>query len=160
MLPSVVDPSAAPEGYGTIELLRLLPPRAAEGWFEGDDVESREAWRRSETYKTRKAEACDALVNAAAAVFPDLHAHIVFRADATPVTFARYDWSSFGAIYGVTSSDIFKGTMSPLRGLYLAGAGNFGPGIEAVLISGARTAEEIMPGLLARGDRPPRAVAA
>lgn len=156
MLPSIVDPSAAPEGYGTIELLRLLPPRAAEGWFEGDDAASYEPWRRSEAYKTRKAQACDALVDAAAAIFPDLRAHIVMRVDATPVTFARYDWSSLGAIYGVVSADVFKGTMSPLRGLYLAGAGNFGPGIEAVLISGARTAEEIMPGLLGgtRGDGP------
>lgn len=149
MLPSIVDPTAAPEGFGTIELLRLLPPSAAEGWFQGDDVESYESRRRSEDYKTRKAQACDALVDAAATIFPDLRSHIVMRVDATPVTFARYDWSSLGAIYGVVPSDVFKGTMSPLRGLYLAGAGNFGPGIEAVFISGARTAEEIMPGLLA-----------
>jgi phytoene dehydrogenase-like protein len=79
-----------------------------------------------------------------------LRDHIVFRADASPLTFARYDWSSFGSIYGVEKSGIFKGSMSPLRGLYLAGAGNFGPGIEAVLISGARAAESIMPGILAR----------
>lgn len=148
VLPSVIDPSAAPPGYGTVELLRLLPPDEAEAWFDQDDVASRERQRRGDAYRTRKQMACDSLVEAACDVLPGLRDHIVFRADASPLTFARYDWSSFGSIYGVDKSGIIKGTMTPLRGLYLAGAGNFGPGVEAVLISGARTADAIMPGLL------------
>jgi phytoene dehydrogenase-like protein len=150
VLPSVIDPAAAPPGYGTIELLRLVSPDEAALWFEQDDVASRERQRRSDVYRMRKQIACDSLVEAACDLLPGLRDHIVFRADASPLTFARYDWSSFGSIYGVEKSGIFKGSMSPLRGLYLAGAGNFGPGIEAVLISGARAAESIMPGILAR----------
>lgn len=159
VLPSVVDPSAAPPGYGTVELLRLLPPGEAETWFDHDDVASRERQRRGDAYRARKQAACDKLVETACDFLPGLRDRIVFRADASPLTFARYDWSSFGSIYGVDKSGIFKGSMTPLRGLYLAGAGNFGPGIEAVLISGARTAEKIMPGLLAREPQPHRAVA-
>lgn len=150
MLPSIVDPTAAPEGYGTIELLRLMPMSEAEGWFRGDDVAARESWRRSAEYEAMKLAAGDEMIAAAETVFPDLRRHIVYRTDASPVTFARYDWSSLGSIYGVESAGVFKGSMSPVKGLYLAGAGNIGPGIEAVLIAGARTAEAIMPGLLAR----------
>jgi hypothetical protein len=43
-----------------------------------------------------------------------------------------------------------KGAKSPVRNLVVAGAGNAGAGVEAVVISGAEAAEALVPGLLAR----------
>jgi len=66
------------------------------------------------------------------------------------LTFARYDHASGGSIYGVAKKDRVIGSRSPLPGLYWAGAMNMGAGVEAVMISGARAAERIKPGLLKR----------
>jgi len=65
-------------------------------------------------------------------------------------SYARYDWASSGAIYGVSKAARLKGSKSPLRNLVIAGAGNAGAGVEAVVISGAEAAEALVPGLLAR----------
>jgi hypothetical protein len=76
-----------------------------------------------------------------------LSGHIVYRTDASPVTYARYDWASAGSIYGVSRQGRLKGSRSPLRNLVIAGGGNAGAGVEAVLISGAEAAEALVPGI-------------
>ena len=69
------------------------------------------------------------------------------------MTYARYDHSSAGAIYGVERSARLRGAKSPIPGLTIAGAATHGPGVEAAVISGARAAEALIPGLLARATR-------
>ena len=71
------------------------------------------------------------------------------RTDASPVTYARYDWASAGAIYGVSREGRLRGSKSPVPGLVIAGGGNAGAGVEAVVISGAEAAEALAPGTLA-----------
>lgn len=83
-------------------------------------------------------------------VVPGLSEHIVYRDEASPLTFARYDWSSTGSIYGVAQTDRLKGVKSPIPGLVVAGSSTHGPGVEAALISGAYAADALLPGLLAR----------
>lgn len=90
------------------------------------------------------------MIAAAETVIPNLSQHIVYRTDASPVTYARYDGASFGSIYGMSRAGQLKGSKSPLRNLVIAGGGNIGAGIEAVVISGAEAAEALLPGLLAR----------
>ena len=90
------------------------------------------------------------MIEAAETVIPGLRQHIVYRADASPVTYARYDWTSFGAIYGISKPGRLNGSKSPIRNLVIAGGGNAGAGVEAVLISGAEAAEALLPGLLSR----------
>ncbi|MFX8797528.1 hypothetical protein ABTM57_19615, partial [Acinetobacter baumannii] len=70
------------------------------------------------------------------------------------VTYARYDWASAGSIYGVSRQGRLKGSKSPLRNLVIAGGGNAGAGVEAVVISGAEAAEALVPGLLAEPQSP------
>lgn len=149
VVPSVVDPSAAPPGHATLELLVLLSQREAAEWMPPDPgfPPALEAWRRSADYRARKAEMGERLIARAAEVIPDLRERIVARADASPVTFARYAWSTGGAIYGI---DHTLPTKQPLPGLVLAGAATHGAGIEAVVISGALAAEALVPGLLGR----------
>jgi len=50
----------------------------------------------------------------------------------------------------VARSARFNGAKSPISGLVVAGSATHGPGVEAVVISGALAAEALAPGLLAR----------
>ncbi len=151
---TVVDPTAAPEGYGTLTLLSLIPQSEAASWFAGSDAcdlggdPDFEALRASNSYAERKAAFGDRMIAAASRLVPGLTDHIVLREDASPVTFARYDRASGGAIYGPARGDRLAGSQTPLPGLYVAGSGNMGPGAEAAFISGARTAAAIVPGVL------------
>jgi hypothetical protein len=72
------------------------------------------------------------------------------------VTYARYDWASSGAIYGISREGRLKGSKSPVQNLVIAGGGNAGAGIEAVVISGAEAAEALVPGLLSEPGPGPK----
>ncbi|HEY0837976.1 MAG TPA: NAD(P)/FAD-dependent oxidoreductase [Azospirillum sp.] len=127
-VPSLRDPSLAPPGCASVELLRLAP--ADDGWD-----------REAPDYAARKRRAGDALIAAAAQVIPDLERHIIHRQDATAATFARYAHVTGGAIYGCAPQQPRK---TPIRGLCLAGSGVFpGSGVEACVISGRLAAEAV-----------------
>jgi phytoene dehydrogenase-like protein len=158
VLPSLVDPSAAPPGHHTVELMQLLDPASARGWFEQPELTDPLAQRRSAAYAARKAAFAEPLIDAAARLIPDLRERIVWRSEASPVSFRRYGWSSFGAIYGSRDAHGAVARRSPVPGLVIAGAATHGPGVEAVAISGAEAADALWPGLL-QGS-PDRAVAA
>ncbi|MGP0093180.1 MAG: phytoene desaturase family protein [Xanthobacteraceae bacterium] len=147
---SKLDPSAAPEGHSTLLLTSLVPFEQAQRWFTEDGGDDWKSWRRSDAYETRKTQLGDQMIAAAETVIPGLSRHIVYRTDASPVTYARYDWASAGAIYGISRGGRLKGSKSPVRGLVVAGGGNAGAGVEAVVISGAMAAEALVPGLLTR----------
>jgi phytoene dehydrogenase-like protein len=151
VLPSLIDPSAAPPGYATVEMTTLIPHAEARSWFPTPVGGDLNAWERSDAYRARRAELGDRLIALAETAIPDLRRHIVLRSDATPVTMARFDWSTDGAIYGVRTAERFRGSKSPLPGLVLAGSANFGGGTEAVVMSGAMAADALVPGLLRRG---------
>jgi len=147
---SKLDPTAAPKGHATMTLISIVPYQTAKQWFPEQGHDEWKEWRRSQDYETRKQTLGDQMIAAAATIVPDLAKHIVYRTDASPVTYARYDWASAGAIYGVSRSGRLQGSKSPLRNLVIAGGGNAGAGVEAVVISGAEAAEALLPGLLAR----------
>ncbi|WP_316207139.1 MULTISPECIES: NAD(P)/FAD-dependent oxidoreductase [unclassified Bradyrhizobium] len=147
---SKLDPSAAPEGHATMTLISLMSNQEAETWFPVQGGDDWKEWRRSGDYAARKQALGDRMIAAAETVIPGLSQHIVYRTDASPVTYARYDWSSTGAIYGASGAGRLKGAKSPLRNLVIAGGGNAGAGVEAVVISGAEAAEALVSGLLAR----------
>ncbi len=146
---SKLDPSAAPAGHSILSLIHLVPHAEAKSWFPPEPEHDWKSWRRSEAYLRRKQELGDRMIAAAETVIPNLSQHIVYRTDASPVTYARYDGASFGSIYGMSRAGQLKGSKSPLRNLVIAGGGNIGAGIEAVVISGAEAAEALLPGLLA-----------
>uniref|UniRef100_Q07QP6 Amine oxidase n=1 Tax=Rhodopseudomonas palustris (strain BisA53) TaxID=316055 RepID=Q07QP6_RHOP5 len=152
VVPSVVDPSCAPAGYSTLEIIKLVDHAEAQSWFPPGGVASAEAldaYRQSPDYLARKLAMGDALIARARHAIPDLDSRIVYRAESTPVTYYRYAWSADGAIYGTSGAQGRLPTKTPLRLLVLAGAATHGPGIEAVVISGAYAAEALRPGLLA-----------
>jgi phytoene dehydrogenase-like protein len=149
---SKLDPSAAPSGHSTLMLISIVPHATAQAWFPPESREDWKDWRRSEEYEARKQKLGDEMIAAAETAIPGLRQHIVYRTDASPVTYARYDWASSGAIYGISRAGRLQGSKSPLRNLVIAGAGNAGAGVEAVVISGAEAAEALLPGLLARAQ--------
>ncbi|CCD88343.1 fragment of putative phytoene dehydrogenase and related proteins; membrane protein (part 2) [Bradyrhizobium sp. ORS 285] len=152
---SKLDPSAAPEGHATMTIITLVSHDEAKGWFSGEEGgDDWKAWRRSKEYETRKQQLGDAMIAAAETIIPGLAQHIVYRTDASPVTYARYDLANAGSIYGVARAGRLKGAKAPLRNLVIAGGGNAGAGVEAVVISGAEAAEALLPGLLARQPAP------
>jgi len=148
VIPSLVDPSAAPAGYGTVEIMRLLSHDEARGWIGEARPAVAEALRHGPAYLARKHAEGDALILAAEQALPGLSGRIVYRCDASPVTFMRYDWSSAGAIYGCIGAARPVTVKSPIPGLLFAGAVTHGAGVEAVMISGALAAEALVPGLL------------
>lgn len=147
-IPSVADKTAAPEGYAAVELIALMPNGEAATWFPPEASLDLKAYRRSEAYLARKEAFAEQMIDTAAKAIPGLREQIVYRTEASPVTFARYEATSAGAIYGVAKSGRLKGARSPIPNLFIAGAGNFGPGVEAVMISGALAAEAVLPGAL------------
>jgi len=149
---SKLDPSAAPVGHSTLSLISILPYAESRDWFPPTESKDWKDWRRSADYEARKQRLGDQMIEAAETVIPGLRNHIVYRADASPVTYARYDWASSGAIYGVSREGRLKGTKSPVQNLVIAGSGNAGSGVEAAVISGAEAAEALLPGLLARSE--------
>lgn len=147
---SRIDPTAAPAGHSTLTITALQPRAQAGEWFSDGSSGDWDQARRTTDYDARKKRIGDQLIAIAEKVVPGLSDHIVYRDEASPLTFARYDWSTAGSIYGVAQKDRLKGVKSPIPGLVVAGSSTHGPGVEAALISGAFAADALMPGLLAK----------
>lgn len=159
VLPGQVDPGVAPAGFYTVELMRLLPPEEARTWFDDPAATDPRAQRESAAYQQRKATLADAMIAQAEAVLPGLRAAIVYRREASPLTFRRYGFTTAGAVYGVTAAGGgASGSLprrSPVPGLVFAGSAVTGPGVEPAMMSGALAADALVPGLLAREARMP-----
>lgn len=147
---SRIDPAAAPAGHSTLTITALQPHAQAGEWFFDGSSGDWDQARRTADYDARKKQIGDRLIAIAEKVVPGLSAHIVYRDEASPLTFARYDWSTAGSIYGVAQQDRLRGVKSPIPGLVVAGSSTHGPGVEAALISGAFAADALLPGLLAK----------
>ncbi|MFH1216417.1 MAG: SDR family NAD(P)-dependent oxidoreductase [Pseudomonadota bacterium] len=133
MIPSKVDPSLTSPGFSCITLINLVPYEEAITWKRNDS-----------DYARRKKEYGDNLLKLAETAIPNLREHIVYRQDASPATFARYAWTTGGSIYGLAIDEWKPPIKSPIRGLYLAGAGTtVRPGVEDALFSGILAAAAV-----------------
>lgn len=104
-------------------------------------------WRDDEaTYRERKRELEEWLVDRLAQAIPDLRERIEVIEVGTPHTMERYSSNPQGSIYGYASSPSSHSIHRPearssVPGLYLAGAWTFpGPGFSGAMHSGHRTA--------------------
>jgi phytoene dehydrogenase-like protein len=135
-VPSKVDPSLAPSGHSSVTLITLMPSEASDEWN-----------RKGPGYTDLKRRAGDDLIARAERAIPGLREHIVYRQDGSPATFARYAWTTGGAIYGPAVGQWRPPAKTPVEGLVLAGSGVFpGAGVEAVVISGTLAADALCPG--------------
>lgn len=143
-----VDPSCAPEGYSTIDLFQLTPPSDAATWFPDESVGDFRPLRRTQAYLDRKAEVSASMLDAARLLVPDLDDRIVYQSNASPVTFHRYGWTRYGAIYGLRNPGGGLPVRTPVRNLVLAGAMTLGGGIEPSCLSGVFAAQALVPDVL------------
>ena len=137
-VPSLGDPSLAPQGQHCLHILLQAPYHYKNDWMT-------EQGQRGGQYKQLKDELAERLIKAAEKVIPDLSQHIVARDVATPMTYERYTLSNEGAWYDAASTPDQAGqnrlqTEAPIEGLYLTGASTWGGGTQPAMVSGFMTA--------------------
>lgn len=140
-VPSLIDPSLAPEGTHTVKLLSVAPHGFRGGWNRTD----------SRSYQALKEEIAGRLIaHMEARVIPGLTERILFQEAATPLTLERYTGNERGAMYGLATTPRQFGrhrppNQTPIRGLYLAGHYTRpAHGIVGAAISGSFTARMIL----------------
>jgi phytoene desaturase len=132
-IPTLIDPSLAPPGEHLVIVMSLIPYDVGSSWRE------------------EKAEYLELLTNAVETVIPGLHAHLTFSEGGSPRTLERYTLNLTGAVYGWELSPEQVGRkrhvehQTPIKGLLLSGHWTQpGAGINAVVISGMQTAQQLL----------------
>jgi all-trans-retinol 13,14-reductase len=130
---NIADPENHPEGRSIVHVTILSN---GELWMDLDE----------ETYREKKREHEEYLIDRLAQVIPDVRDRIEICETGTPHTLARYSRNPGGTLYGyastVTSHSIHRPQpRTSLPGLYLAGAWTFpAGGFQGAIGSGVNTA--------------------
>lgn len=148
-IPTLLDPSLAPENKHVISLICPIPYDYKENW-------ETENGKRGSSYEKLKGEAMHRLIKTAERIIPELSKHIVFSEAATPLTLERYTDNYKGAAYGWASTIGQSGLgrlqpKTPIKNLYLAGHWTTpGGGTLTVALSGRNIAKVIIGAHLGR----------
>jgi len=116
-IPTLLDPSLAPEGQHILKVLVVAPFNYQERWGTGDP----------ETYRRFKEEfSRQILIQLESKLIPDLRNHLLFYEAATPLTLERYTGNELGAMYGLASTPEQIGHLrpshqTPIPGLFQVG---------------------------------------
>ncbi|MCX8117979.1 MAG: NAD(P)/FAD-dependent oxidoreductase [Desulfobacterota bacterium] len=116
-VPTILDPSLAPEGKHVLKVLALAPYAYRETWGRKDPAQYREV---KETF-------CRQLIQQLESkLIPGLSDHLLFYEAATPLTLERYTGNEQGAMYGLASTPEQIGPFRPshrtaIPGLYQVG---------------------------------------
>ncbi len=138
---SLRDPSQAPEGMATVQIMTLFPYDYMSYWKRKKDG------TRGKEYTELKEALADKLIASAEAIIPQLSKHIVCKDIATPLTFERYTLNSEGASHGwfPLPGAKMRSQKTPFKNLYQAGHWTFpGAGIFAVVLSGRNAAKLVL----------------
>jgi len=141
MMHSLRDPSQAPEGMATVQIVTLFPYDYMSYWKRGKDG------TRGTEYTELKEALADKLITSAEAIIPQLSKHIVYKDIATPLTYERYTLNSEGASHGwfPTPGAKMRSQKTPFKNLFQAGHWTFpGPSIFAVVLSGRNAAKLVL----------------
>mmetsp|Transcript_21897 Transcript_21897/g.51156 ORF Transcript_21897/g.51156 Transcript_21897/m.51156 type:complete len:644 (-) Transcript_21897:41-1972(-) len=128
-VPSLLDPSCAPEGHHT---LHAYTP-ATEPFADWQALD-----RRSEAYREKKREAKEFLYSAIEKQIPDFRSRIVFEKVGTPLTHERFLRKPKGA-YGwrVEAGSDLPGHKTSMPGLHICGDSTYpGIGVPAAAMGG------------------------
>jgi all-trans-retinol 13,14-reductase len=138
-----------PPGSTNFQIMTLAP-RGYEWWGLTDGPTHGPSYRRNETYRARKADLTDRLIEAAEQVLGPFRDRIVHVETATPISQERYTHSSGGTSYGYVHSPDQSGDNRPqhrteIEGLWLVGANTAsGHGIAGTMVGGVHGAGEIL----------------
>ena len=137
-IPSVLDPSMAPEGQ---HVLHGYTP-ASEPWSLWADLK-----RGSDAYKALKSERCGVFWRVLERRIPDIRDRCQVVMEGSPLThshFLNVHRGSYGPALSAAEG-LFPGVTTPIDGLWLCGASTFpGIGIPPVAASGALAAHGIV----------------
>ena len=131
-IPSVLDPSLAPDGYHTIHAYTLEP------WA---------GWQRDAGYGDRKRQRAERLYQALERVIPDVRSRVEVELIGTPLTHARFLRRHQGTYGPAIPADqgLFPSCHTPIRGLYRVGDSTIpGIGVPAVAASGLLCANTLV----------------
>ncbi len=117
VIPSLIDPSLAPEGTHVVKLLSVVPYGYRNGW----NRTNRQSYQALKDEMTRRL-----IAHVESRIFPGLAENIIFHEAATPITLERYTGNELGAMYGLATTPGQFGRHRPpnrtsIKGLYLAG---------------------------------------
>jgi phytoene dehydrogenase-like protein len=144
-----------PAGQTNLQIMTLAP-RGLQWWGVDRSPAEGGAYRRNETYRRRKAQLTDALIDAAQRVLADdlggesLRDHLVHVETATPMSQERYTRSTGGTSYGYIHSPEQSGMHRPqhrteIEGLWLVGANTAsGHGVAGTMVGGVNCAGQIL----------------
>lgn len=136
-IPSILDPSLAPQGKYTIHV--YTPGNEPYQLWEGMD-------RKSTAYQQQKEHRAEVMWQALERVIPDIRSRCEVKLVGTPLTHERYLRRHRGS-YGpaiVAGKAVFPGSKTPISGLYCCGDSTFpGIGLPAVAASGMITANTL-----------------
>ncbi len=116
-IPTLLDPSLAPEGKHLLKVLVTVPYHYREQWGKADP----------KRYQNLKEEFSKALLyQLESKLLPDLRDHLLFYEAATPLTLERYTGNEKGAMYGLASTPQQIGISrpphhTPIPGLFQVG---------------------------------------
>lgn len=131
-IPSLADPSLAPQGRHLVTLTTLVPYEIDRGWEQAKGA-----------YVSRMLEIADG-------VLPGLKTHVLFIEGGSPKTMERYTLNYRGAAYGWELSPDQIGpnrvsNRSAIEGLYFAGHWTApGGGVYGAAVSGMKTARMVL----------------
>ena len=116
-IPTLLDPSLAPEGQHILKVLVPVPYHYEKGWGEGEPLRYR---RIKEEFSQR------ILRQIESKLIPGLRDHLLFCEAATPLTLEHFTGNEWGAMYGLASTPQQTGNLrpsyqTPIRGLYQVG---------------------------------------
>ncbi|MBT9314185.1 phytoene desaturase family protein [Leptothoe spongobia] len=131
-IPSVLDPSLAPDGHHVVHAYTLEP-------YDG--------WQRDTDYETQKEAKSEPLLHALQKVIPDICDRITLKLIGTPLTHQRF-LRRYQGTYGPAipaGKGLFPGCQTPIRGLYRVGDSTLpGIGVPAVAASGILCANSLV----------------
>jgi prolycopene isomerase len=116
-IPTLLDPSLAPEGQHLMKVLAIAPYQYREGWGKrspGRGQQIKEEFSR-QIFQQLESK-----------LIPGLSQHLLFYEAATPLTLERYTGNEMGAMYGLASTPEQFGNLrpshqTPVSGLFQVG---------------------------------------
>ena len=126
-VPTVTDPSLAPEGHHVVIAHELVPAGFSADWNRAKDALAEQLLRKAER------------------VLPGMSARLVHFEAATPLTMARYTRNHGGAAFGWEQTPEFPRLRHGIPNLHLVGHwSETGGGVLAAAWSGVRAAQRVI----------------
>ena len=142
-VPSLHDPSLAPEGCHALDILLVpVPYLFKDKWLT-------ENGKRTDAYRKLKEEIANRLIVSAEKVIPNLSKNVLVKDVSTPLTYERYTFASEGCWYDLAQVPSQSGfdrlaNSRIIPNLHFTGSKSFGGGMYGSTMGGFLATDEIL----------------